>query len=120
MKKNPLDILNLLAQTLFDKKGVNILALDVRTLSTMTDYFLIAEGRVHKHVIGLARGVINTLKDQDEVPAHVEGLGEGDWVVIDCYEIVVHIFTPGLREKYRIEELWSEGEIVDLVLDTAD
>lgn len=114
MKKDPLLFLNLIGQILFDKKGINILALDVRGISTLTDYFIIGEGNVDKHVTALAKTVIETLKKEGETPIHVEGLDSGDWVVIDYLEVVIHLFKPGLREKYRLEELWKEGEVVDL------
>ncbi len=116
MKKDPLLLLNAIAQALFDKKGINITALDVQGVSTLTDYFVIAEGNVDKHVVGLAKTVIETLKNEGETPLHVEGLHQGDWVVIDYLELVIHLFKPGIREKYRLEELWHEGKIVDLDL----
>ena len=116
MKTDNTQLLNIIAQALFDKKGSNILALDVRNISTLTDYFLIAEGNVDKHVVALAKEVIERLKKEGETPAHVEGLDPGDWVVIDYMEIVIHLFKPGLRDKYRLEELWSGGVIVDLNL----
>lgn len=115
MKKvDSIGVLNSIAQTIFDKKGFNILALDVRGVSTLTDFFLIAEGNVDKHVVALAKAVIEKLKQEGERPLHVEGLDQGDWVVIDDLEIVIHLFKPGLRDKYRLEELWREGKIVDL------
>ena len=92
MKKNPDQVLNQIAQILFDKKGINILALDVRGVSTLTDYFIIGEGNVDKHVIALAKTVIKTLKEEGETPMHVEGLDVGDWVVIDYLELVIHLF----------------------------
>lgn len=117
MRKDPLLALNQIAQTIFDKKGFNILALDVRGISTLTDYFLIAEGNVDKHVIAIADAILTTLKKEGEKPLHVEGMQQGDWVVIDFLEVVVHLFMPGVRSKYRLEELWQKGEIVDLNLD---
>lgn len=114
MKKDPLLFLNLIGQILFDKKGINILALDVRGISTLTDYFIIGEGNVDKHVTALAKAVMEALKKEGESPIHVEGLESGDWVVIDYLEVVIHLFKPGLREKYRLEELWKNGEVVDL------
>ncbi len=116
MKKDPVQCLNQIAQTLFDKKGTNILALDVQGVSTLTDYFIIGEGNVDKHVIALAKTVIETLKNQGEAPIHVEGLDQGEWVVIDYLEIVVHLFGPGIRGKYRLEELWHDGKVIDLEL----
>lgn len=116
MKLDPFQTLSLIAQTVFDKKGFNILAIDVREVSTMTDFFLIAEGNVDKHVSALGHAVIDVLKKVHEVPIHVEGLSQGDWVVIDYLEVVVHLFMPGVRDKYRLEELWHEGKVVDLVI----
>ncbi|MCH9626279.1 MAG: Ribosomal silencing factor RsfS [Chlamydiales bacterium] len=116
-ENDTLQILNLIAQTVLDKKGFNVLALDVRGVCTLTDYFLIAEGNVDKHVIGIGRAIVEQLKGKEEPIFHTEGFSQGDWVVIDCVEIVVHLFKPGLREKYRLEELWTEGKIVDLQLE---
>ncbi len=114
MKKDLMLVLNQIAQIVFDKKGINIMALDVQGVSTLTDYFIIGEGNVDKHVIALAKSVIETLKKEGESPIHVEGLNEGDWVVIDYMELVIHLFKPGIREKYRLEELWHEGKVIDL------
>lgn len=117
MKKNLLQVLNKVAQTIYDKKGFNILVLDVREVSTLTDFFIIAEGSVDKHVIAMAQAVIEQLKEEGEQPLHKEGLQQGDWIVIDYLEMVIHLFTPGMREKYRLEELWHEGKIVDVKID---
>lgn len=114
MSENQIKFLTTAAQAIFDKKGVNILALDVKGVSSLTDYILIAEGNVDRHVTALAHTVIDTLKKEGERPFMVEGLESGDWVVIDYLEFMVHIFMPGLREKYRLEELFRDGKIVDL------
>jgi ribosome-associated protein len=116
MKHDPLVVLNKIAQTIYDKKGMNILALDLRKFSTITDYVLIAEGNVDRHVIAIAKAVMDELKKIQEQPFHVEGLQAGDWVVLDYLEIMIHLFMPGLREKYHLEELWKEGEIIDLTI----
>ncbi|NGX55449.1 MAG: Ribosomal silencing factor RsfS [Chlamydiae bacterium] len=114
MRKDPLQLINSIAQTVYDKKGFNILALDVRGVSTMTDYFLIAEGSVEKHLTALGKAVIQRLKQEGELPIHIEGLSEGDWVVVDCGKLVIHLFIPSMRDKYRLEALWQEGKVVDL------
>ena len=106
--------LNLIAQTLYDKKGFNILALDVHEVSTLTNYFIIAEGNVDQHVVALAKTVIEVLKKEGEIPIHVEGLDSGDWVVIDYLDVVIHLFMPGVRQKYQLEELWHDGKVFDL------
>ncbi len=114
MKGDPLQALNLIAQALFDKKGFNILALDVRNISTLTDYFIIAEGNVDRHVKALAQEVREVMSQKGEKALHVEGLEKGDWVVLDYLEIVIHLFMPGMRDKYRLEELWRAAEVIDL------
>lgn len=111
------DDVSIVAQTIFDKKGCNIVTLDVRGVSTMTDFFIIAEGTVNRHVKALARAVVDKFDELGESPLHIEGDKTGDWLVLDFGDVVVHIFTPGLREKYAIERLWHEGRIVDVEFD---
>ncbi|MBS0630038.1 MAG: ribosome silencing factor [Verrucomicrobia bacterium] len=118
MPDTQLNFLTTVAQTIYDKKGMNILALDVRGVSTLTDYVLVAEGSVDRHVIAIAHAVIDALKKEGERPFQVEGLETGDWVVIDYLQYMVHIFMPGLREKYRLEELFRDGKIIDLQIKT--
>jgi len=93
---------------------MNILALDVRGISTITDFVIIAEGSVDRHVVAIAQAVEHALEAIGERPVHMEGLDTGDWAVIDYVHVMVHIFMPGVREKYRLEELWRNGKIVDL------
>jgi len=102
-----------ICQKIFDKKGLNILALDVRGISTMTDFFIIAEGNVERHVVALASAVIELLAEKGMSPLHTEGEREGDWVVLDYGHIIIHFFIPSMREKYRLEQVWKEGEIVE-------
>jgi ribosome-associated protein len=113
-KKSQLDTV---AQAIFDKKGSNILCLDVRGISSLTDYVIIAEGNVDKHVIALAQTIIEALKEKGLRPIFTEGMQNGDWVVLDYLEFMVHLFMPGLRDKYQLEQLWKEGKIVDLHID---
>lgn len=119
MKNDSLVILNAIAQAIFDKKGVNILALDVRGISTITDFVIIAEGNVDRHVVAVAQNIEEDLKKIGERPIYMEGLQHGDWVVIDYLDVMVHLFMPGLREKYQLEKLWKDGKIVDLNIITA-
>lgn len=106
------------AQAIFDKKGFNILVLDVKNICTMTDYFVIAEGTVDRHVRALSSAIIDQLAEHGIHPLHVEGRQEGDWIVIDYCDFVVHLFTPDLREKYALEEVWHKGKIVDVQIVT--
>lgn len=117
MKLASLQLLDFIAQIIYDKKGFNILALDVREISTLTDYFIIAEGSSDKHVTAIAKSIIEKLKENGHKSIHTEGMQQGDWIVIDYLEFVIHLFMPGIREKYRLEELWQEGKIVDVKID---
>lgn len=119
MSRTPLETLNTIAQVIYDKKGFNILALDVRGLSSITDFLLIAEGNVDRHISSIGRAIIDELDKRGEKPVHVEGLQTGDWAVLDYSEIVVHIFSPGLRERYSLERLWKMSKIVDLEIDVS-
>jgi len=114
MKKEITDTLNIIAQTIFDKKGFNILALDVRGISTLTDYIIIAEGNVSRHVQALANIIVENLKKVNVRPYKVEGKEGGDWLVIDFVEVIVHLFMPSIRQKYQLEKLYQKAKIVDL------
>ena len=109
-----IELLNVIAQAIYDKKGFNILALDVRGVSSICDYIIIAEGNVERHIKAIANEIIEQLKKLKEKPLHVEGLQDSDWVVVDYLDIIVHLFKPQLRETYALEKLWQEGKIIDL------
>ncbi len=117
MDKNGFETLNSIAQIIYDKKGFNILAIDVQGMSSITDCLLIAEGNVDRHVSSIARAVIDGMGERGEEPLHIEGIKNGDWVVLDYGEITVHLFRPGFRERYSLERLWGDSKIVDLEID---
>ena len=117
MKQDDLFILNTIAQIIYDKKGMNILVLDVRKCSSLTDYVVIAEGNVDKHVVSIAHAVHDVLKEFHMNPEYKQGLNTGDWVVLDYLQVMIHLFVPDVRDKYHLEELWKEGEVVDVSID---
>lgn len=106
--------LNAISQAVFDKKGFNILVLDVRGISSMTDYCIIAEGSVSRHLKALSNVIQDQMKELGIPPYRIEGEKGGDWIVMDYYDIVIHLFTPDMREKYALEELWQKAKIVDV------
>ena len=117
MKGNPLVILTTVAQIVYNKKGFNALALDVQGLSTITDFLFIAEGNVDRHITAMAHAIMDGLKEMGEEPLHTEGLKGGDWIVLDYGQLMIHLFSPGLRDKYSLERLWKESKIVDVEID---
>lgn len=106
-----------ISQILYEKKAMNILALDVQGISTMTDYMVIAEGTVNRHVSAMARTIVEQMAQKGISPSKVEGIAEGDWAVLDFGEVVVHLFQPGYREKYMLERLFPDSKLVDLPLE---
>ncbi len=110
-------IVQKICQAIYDKKGFNILALDVADISTITDCLVIAEGNVDRHVVAISQEVVKEIeKDYGYRPFRIEGASAGEWVLIDYIDVMVHIFMPGAREKFRLEELWSKGIPIDLNL----
>lgn len=103
----------LIAQAIYDKKGLNVLALDVKGFCSLTDFFVVAEGTSDRHVQALAKAVIDAMGKK---PLHKEGLATGQWVVLDYGEVVVHLFIPSLRHLYKIEEVWKQGQLIELEL----
>jgi len=112
--KKQKSLLEAICQRIYDKKGFNLLVLDVRGLSTMCDFFIIAEGNVERHVQALLRAVSEQMSEQKRSPYHTEGERTGDWAVLDYGDIIVHFFIPEMREKYAIEQVWRAGSIVDI------
>lgn len=114
MKRELLLQIRQVTETLYDKKASTIIGIDVEGVSTITDAFLIAQGNVDRHVVALARAVIEAQKERGQYPLHIEGLREGGWIVIDYGDLIVHLFHPEEREKYQFESLWKEGKIIDV------
>lgn len=106
--------LQLVCQAIVDKKGTNVLTLDVRGVSTITDYFIIAEGSVPRHVISLAQYVDEVLRKRNITPVHSEGMQDGDWIVLDYMDFILHFFLPELRHHYALEEVWKEGKVMSI------
>ncbi|HEX8714577.1 MAG TPA: ribosome silencing factor [Solirubrobacteraceae bacterium] len=93
-----------------DKKAIDIVELDLRGVLDYTDYFVICSGNTTRQTKAIHDGILEGLKREHGVlPRRVEGASRGDWILIDCLDVVVHIFTPEARAFYRLEELWGEA-----------
>jgi ribosome-associated protein len=99
-------------QALLDRKAVDAVVLDLRGLSSATDYFVIASGTSDAHVRGMAEHLMQALAPRGVEPHHVEGMAQGRWVLLDYVDFVVHVFHPELREFYQLERLWGEAPLV--------
>jgi len=85
--------------------------IDLRNISSATDYFLIASGRSDTHVTSIADHLVDELKKEGVRPAGVEGMRGGRWVLVDYVDFVVHVFHPAAREFYQLERLWGDAPL---------
>lgn len=102
------------AGILKDKKGQDILVLDISSIAVFSDYFVIATGISPIHVQALADEVEQRLVAKGYRFKSKEGYKDGRWVLIDFYDVIVHIFTRSEREYYMLERLWADAKTIDL------
>ena len=95
-----------------DMKANDVVVLDLKGVTDMTDFFVIASGTSDTHVRSIGEHLIAELKKEGVRVHHVEGVQQGRWVLLDFVDFVVHIFHPTLRSFYQIERLWSDAEVV--------
>ena len=93
--------------SLEDDKAEDILAIDIRGKSSFADMLVVASGRSSRHVSALADHVMRKLKEAGVKDVRVEGLPQGDWVLVDAGDVVVHLFRPEVRSFYNIEKIWA-------------
>jgi ribosome-associated protein len=112
----PEELARRLAAIADDKKGAELVALDVRSLVSYTDYLVICTARNERQAKAIHDEIYHQLKRDGWLPARVEGEREAEWVLMDYLDAVLHIFTPELRKRYRLEVLWGEAEKLELGL----
>ncbi|WP_434556801.1 ribosome silencing factor [Thiopseudomonas acetoxidans] len=103
-------VVALVIEALDDGKAKNILDIDVRGKTSVTDFMVIASGTSARHVKGLANAVLVKAKEQGCKPLGSEGLDNGEWALIDLGDVVVHIMQEEVREFYDLEKLWQGAE----------
>ena len=97
-----------------DRKARDLMVLDLRGLSTATDFFIVGTGTSDTHVRSIADHVIEELKKEGVRPSHIEGLQGGRWVLVDYIDFVVHVFHPAARDFYELERLWGDAPLLVL------
>ena len=93
-----------------DKKANDLLVLDLRKAAGFTDFFVICSGTNSRQIRAIADSVRDTLAEAGTKPAHVEGYDRGEWVLLDYFDFIVHIFAPETRVFYGLERLWGNAE----------
>ncbi|MGH3084880.1 MAG: ribosome silencing factor, partial [Gaiellaceae bacterium] len=94
-----------------DKKAVNLVVLDLRNAGGFTDYFVICTGNNARQISAIADSIIDTLRTEyGERPALTEGIEKSEWILLDYFNFVVHVFSPDCRAFYGLERLWGNAE----------
>jgi len=110
--KQQLDVVEktrLVVEAALDVKAEDVAALDVRELSSFADVFVVATGRSDRQLRAIADSIEKAMKQVGVVPLGIEGYAEGNWVLIDLDDVIVHVFVPEAREHYDIERLWGDA-----------
>ncbi len=97
-----------------DKKALDLVVLDLRKASGFTDYFVICSGANPRQVRAIADAVTETLERDGAKPAHIEGYDRSEWILLDYFDFIVHVFGPETRLFYGLERLWGSAERIEL------
>ena len=92
-----------------DKKALDVVVLDLRETPAFTDFFVLCSGTSQRQVKAIADGVEEALRAAKVRPAHVEGYDRAEWILMDFFTFIVHVFTPQTREFYSLERLWGDA-----------
>jgi len=97
-----------------DKQAMDIVVLDLRKAAGFTDFFVICSGQNARQIRAIADAVTETLASHAAKPAHVEGYERSEWVLLDYFDFVVHVFAPETRLFYGLERLWGNAERIEV------
>ena len=92
-----------------DKKALDVVVLDLRESGAFTDYFVVGSGQSTRQVQAIVDAIQKRLRATDMRPTHVEGYAHAQWVLMDCFEVIIHVFTRETREIYDLERLWGSA-----------
>jgi len=95
-----------------EKKGEDILLLDLKDIASFTDYFVLCNGTSDRMLDALAKTVVDSMRQQHKKKGRVEGVSRDGWLVVDYGDVVLHLFSPDQRAYYQLEELWSDGKVL--------
>jgi ribosome silencing factor RsfS/YbeB/iojap len=107
--KAPPALAQVVLAALEDMKAVNVKAMDVRGITDITDMMVVASGTSDRHVKSIADRVVQRCKEAGYRPYGIEGERDGEWVLLDLNDVVLHVMLPRVREFYALEKLWEKG-----------
>jgi ribosome-associated protein len=96
------------------KQALDIVVLDLRAASGFTDFFVICSGANPRQIRAIADAVSEKLREEDVRPAHVEGYERSEWILLDYFDFIVHVFSKETRAFYALERLWGDADRVEL------
>jgi ribosome-associated protein len=102
------------AQAAIEKKATDLVVIEVGGLTTIAEYLIVCTGRSDRQVQSIAQAIEETLKASRQRPLSVEGTSRGQWVLLDCGDVIVHVFYQPVREFYDLERLWQHAPRVEL------
>jgi len=108
----PIELAHTVVNALEEKKGENIILLDIQKVASFTDFFVICSGTSDRMLDALATGVLEKVRQTHHIKGRKEGAGVAGWEVIDFGSVMVHLFAPEQRNFYKLEELWNEGKVL--------
>lgn len=97
-----------------DKKAQDVVVLDLRGTPAFTDFFVLCSGLNQRQVKAIADAVEEALRAAKVRPAHVEGYDRAEWVLMDYFDFIIHVFTPPTREFYSLDRLWGQAERIEV------
>ena len=103
----------LVVDAALDKKALDLVVLDLTASGAFTDHFVVCSGQTARQVKAIVDEIVKRLRAQDARPSHVEGYEHGDWVLIDCFDFIVHVFTQETRRFYDLERLWGSARRIE-------
>ena len=111
MKRNRSDSVKdktlIIAKAALDQKAENVVIMKMKEVTTICDFFIICSANTERKIKAIANNIIKELKNISLKVWHIEGYNEASWILLDCYDVVVHIFREDLREFYNLEHLWA-------------
>jgi ribosome-associated protein len=97
-----------------DKKASEIVVLDLRHTPAFTDFFVLCSGQNQRQVKAIADAIEESLRAERVRPAHIEGYDRAEWILMDFFAFIVHVFTPQTREFYSLERLWGDAKRIEV------
>lgn len=110
MKKTENDILSLVLKTLDDNKAEDVVVIDLEGKTSLANQMVVASGTSNRHVASMADKLLENLKKAG-FKSTAEGVEKADWVLIDAFDVIIHLFRPEVREFYNLEKMWQAAAV---------